>query len=624
MRRLRHPLAGLFAALLLASTTPTARAATAAAPIAADPSIPAAVAREDPPIFPLKDIRAGMKGSGFTVFSTRAGPEPFEFEVLGVLRSYLGPGEDLIVARLIGKQIERTGVIAGMSGSPAYIDGKLVGAVGYRFGTFTDDPIAGITPIERMMQVAAPAPAQRPSPATARTTSPGTRGALTAWGAASPIATPIAAAGFAPGVLDAFRAEFEKRGYGPVFAAAGTSTASTAAEPNAAPQRFYAGGPIAGTLVDGDVAMSGIGTVTWVKGDRFLAFGHPFLGTGVSEMPISNAEILTTVSSKAGSWKMGQATTPVGRLTDDRLHAIGGTMGVFPETMPMRVHIVTEGPRAASDALANQSFRVIHHPTDTPMFAAVALANALSSRVGAERGGTVDAHATATLSTGDVVPFDLRVSDDGGALETPIAFGVLGRLTQLIEQDFRKVELTRLDIDVKGRLAVRRARVLSVDAVRVLEPGHEGEVRVRLQPWQGSPYEVRLPVRVPRSLAPGQWQLIAAGAGEASRVERDGGLVAQPMTFAQHLAAIAGEPPPGSLSVYLVDDDDELRIDGAALPDLPTSLAGLLSEGGGLSGSTIDNHAVRLVRSVDDGVIVGEARAKVVLSVQSPAEENAK
>jgi hypothetical protein len=597
---------------------PTAHATPSPNALPNDPSATKLVAVEDPPIFPLKDIQAGMKGNGYTVFSTRDGPEPFAFEVLGVLRSYLGPGEDLIVARLTGEKIERTGVIAGMSGSPAYIDGKLVGAVGYRFGAFTDEPIAGITPIERMLTVAAPVAGARPSPATRTST-----GSMTSWGSAAPIATPIAAAGIAPAILEAFQPEFQKRGYAPVFAASGT--AGNAGGKN--PTRLYAGGPIAGTLVDGDIAMAGIGTVTWVKGNRFLAFGHPFLGTGASNMPISNAEIITTVSSKAGSWKMGQATAPLGRLSDDRLHAIAGDMGEAPSTMPLRVKIVTDGPRAQDDALMQQTFHVIRHPTDTPLFTAVAVAQALTARVGGERGGTVDARAKITLSTGEVVPLEFRASDDGGSLEMPIAFGLLARLGQVVEQDFAKVELSRVDLEVTGRTVVRRARVLSVDATRALVPGKEGEVRVRMQPWQGKPYEMRLPVRVPRNLPGGTWQLVAAGAGESSRVERDGGLVPQPTSFAQHVTALRDEPPPGSLSVYLVDDEGGLRVDGSAMPDLPPSLAGLLSEGGGLSGAPVEARAVRLVRSVDDGVVVGEARAKIILvppSVAVPSEEKPK
>ena len=158
-----------------------ALSASAAAPQNQVPPLPREIAVEDPPVFPLKDVVRGLKGHGYTVFASADGPERFEFEVLGVLRGYLGPGEDLIIAQLRGEKIERTGVIAGMSGSPAYIDGKLVGAVGYRFGNFTKDPIAGITPIERMKAVAlAPSGGVR-SPATGAVTRTGAQLAQTAW-----------------------------------------------------------------------------------------------------------------------------------------------------------------------------------------------------------------------------------------------------------------------------------------------------------------------------------------------------------------------------------------------------------------------------------------------------------
>ena len=598
---LSRPVVVVLVAALLGGAVPAAK-------LPRDPLARPEVAVEDPPILPLAQVKQGMRGKGFTVFSSVRGPEPFEFEVLGILRSYLGPGEDLIVARLIGEQIEKTGVISGMSGSPAYVDGKLIGAVGYRFGQFTKEPIAGITPIERMLTVAEPSKAAKPSPAGGGA---GRGRTMSAWGAGEPIATPVAVSGVFPSVLEAFRPEFEKRGYGPLVAAAGGSSSGRSPGPA---QRLFAGGPIAGTLVDGDIAMAGIGTVTWVKGDRFLAFGHPFFGGGVSDMPVSNAEIVTTVASESGSWKMGQATAPLGRLSDDRLHAIAGDMGTHPSTMPVTVRIQTEGPRAAADALTKQSFRVMHHDTDMPLYTAVALANALTSRVGGEKGGTVRAKAKVTLSTGDTVDLEWRAAEDGAPLEVAVALRLLGHLTEIVEQDFADVELRAVDVEVIGESAVQRARVLSVDAPKKLMPGEPGEVRVRLQPWQGPQVEKRVSVRLPRALPAGTYTIVAAGEGFADRVESEGGMRAIPTSFDAHLRVLKSEPPPGSLSLYLVTDKGGLRLDGVAIPDLPPSMAGILSEGGGLSGAPLESRALRLARTIETGVVAGEARTKITIA----------
>jgi hypothetical protein len=576
--------------------------AAPATPLPRDPQASAVVDVEDPPLYPLKDIRPGQKGTGYTVFSSRQGPEEFSFEVLGVMRGYLGPGEDLIIVKLVGAQIERTGVIAGMSGSPAYIDGKLVGAVGYRFGQFTKDPIAGITPIERML-TGAPLP----------TTSTSTKKPVfvdTPWGAAEPIAVPLVAGGLHPVVAEAFAPVLREHGYGAVVAAGGAASSSSSS-----PVRFYPSGPIAGLLVDGDVSMAGIGTVTWVKGDRFLAFGHPFLGTGVSEMPVSNAEIVTTVASEAGSWKMGQATAAVGRLTDDRLHAIAGNMGDRPQTVPVTLRFDLPGPRKAADQRPVARFSVVRHKTDTPMFCAIAIANALQDRVSSESGGTFDVVVDAKLSTGDRVTLPARLADRDANPALPTAFAVLAALSNVVDSDFTRVELSSVDVTVTGRVQVERERIVSAAVVGAASAGQKVQVAVRLQPVEGAAHDTRLEFTVPRGLAPGAYGVVVAGDAAAARIEREGGLVSLPLSFADELALLRASPPPGSLSVYLVRDEATPRLGGRGLPGLPSSLLELTGGTGGLvGGGAWDTRVTRLQRTTGAGVIVGEASARLIVS----------
>jgi hypothetical protein len=574
------------------------------------------VALEGPPVFPLEDVQRGLKGVGYTVFESALGPEAFEFEVLGVMRGYLGPGEDLIIAELKGEKIERTGVISGMSGSPVYVDGKLVGAVGYRFGTFTDKPIAGITPIERMLAVSSPYQGLKASPASG----PPQRLAATAWGAAEPIAVPLAMTGMSPRVVAAFQEELSARGYGPIVPGA-SSTSSAAQGAAAPPERLYAGGPVAGLLVDGDVLMAGIGTVTWVSGERFLAFGHPFLGMGSSTMPVSNAYIVTTVASRVGSWKMGQATTPVGALTDDRLHAIAGDIGRAPKTVAVDALLRLAGPRAASDAREKLTLHVLRHPTDTPLFAALALANGLSSRVGVETGGTWITKGRVELSSGHVHHFERRVAGEGNGLDVNVAIALLQELQALTHQTLLEVTVERVSLDVQRKAEVGSSRVLSVDAPGGLRAGAESFVRVRLQPHKGGVEERLLKVRVPAGLPSGPYRLHAVAKKGAADLERDGGLSFEPVDFSSLLASRALAPSDGSLSIYVVTDAAGMRIDGQGLPDLPPSLAGLLSEGGGTSGGALESRVTRLARMDTTGVLVGEAKARVTL--ERPARPRA-
>ncbi|MDP2343883.1 MAG: SpoIVB peptidase S55 domain-containing protein [Deltaproteobacteria bacterium] len=586
---------------------PAARAASASSSgLPRDPTAPAAVDVEDPPVMPLKDVKAGQKGKGYTVFSSRVGPEEFSFEVLGVMRGYLGPGEDLIIARLTGAQIERTGVISGMSGSPAYIDGKLIGAVGYRFGQFTKDPIAGITPIERM-KTGESIPASSSS-------SKIPVFADTPWGRAQPVATPLIVSGLSPVVAAAFADKLQERGYGNMIAAGAVAVSSSNSSAQK-PVRFYAAGPIAGLLVDGDLSMAGIGTVTWVKGDRFLAFGHPFLGTGKTEMPVSNAEIVTTVASEAGSWKMGQATAPVGRLTDDRLHAIAGTMGDAPQTVPVSLTFDLHGPRKGSDARTTERFSVIRHPTDTPLFCAIAIANALQNRVAVDAGGTFDVVVDTLLSTGDRVVLPARSADKNADPALPTAFAVLAALSNLTESDYADVEVKSVSVTVKSRPEVEQARIVSASVVSRVKSGKSAVVDVRLQSFQGAARQQRIEFVLPRGLDPGSYAVVVAAAGPASRIEREGGLLALPTTFSEELTLIKNAPPPGSITVYLVRDESSPRLGGRALPGLPDSLAEITSGSGGLfGGGAFEARAARLARAQTTGVIIGEASARITVT----------
>ncbi len=579
-----------------------------------DGTVPATVAVEDPPLYPLKDIKAGQVAKGYTVFASSRGPEPFSAEILGVMHGYLGPGEDLIIARLVGEQIERTGVISGMSGSPVYIDGKLVGAVGYGFGQFTKDAIAGITPIERMMTGAvAPTPVVRSASSSRPTFSE------TPWGRAEPIAVPIMVSGLAPGVSEGLREVLEARGYGPLMAAGSSSSSSssvatsTSAAASSSPKRFYASGPIAGLMVSGDTKMAGIGTVTWVKGDRFLGFGHPFMGTGPSAMVVANAEIVTTVASEAGSWKMGQATALVGRLTDDRLHAIGGTIGELPALLPVDLSVDLPSVRKGADALSKYHFDVMDHPTDTPLFSAIAIANALQGRVTAETGGTFDVTVDVTLKSGERVVLPARLADDQASPAIPTALAVLGVLTQITDSDFQEVSLASVKVNVRGRRAVEQSRVAAVSMVGGAKAGDDVTVAVRLQPWRAPMVERALRFRVPRGLPPGSYAVVVASDGNVSRVEREGGLIPTPRSLGDELALLSSRAPPGSLSVYIVRDEASPRLDGAALPGLPGSLRDLTAGSGGYLGSgAYESRATRVARQViGPGVVIGEASTRL-------------
>lgn len=608
-------LTGAVFGLFLAGFTTTVPA-LAGAPHPQLPAPPAEIAVENPPIFPLREVKRGLTGYGYTVFNSATGPERFGFEVLGVMRSYLGPGEDLIIAKLVGERIERTGVISGMSGSPVYVDGRLVGAVGYRFGKFTKDAIAGITPIERMLTVAEPPPASTRKRSQAVRPSP----AETPWGVAEPVSVPVVATGLRPEIAKIFEKELKARHMWPVLPAAGGAGGKGSGQSSDDPTRFYASGPIAGVLVDGDLSMAGIGTVTWVKGDRFLGFGHPFQAIGQTEMPVSNAEIVTTVASPAGSWKMGQATTPVGRLTDDRLHAIAGTMGEMPSQLPVDIVMKMASPRREKDARFKLHFDVLRHPTDTPLFVAISIANSLGSRVATEVGGTMTLKGRATLSTGDVIEFERRAAGDGVSLDLAAAIGTLGELSSLTDHGIADVRLEKVDVTIERQEEVLLENIVSVAAADGLVAGEPTTVVVRSKTWEGPVVERRIPVTVPKGLTPGRYSLVAASHVHAARIEISAGQLGQRLTLPSYLKQLQRFPPPGSLSLYLLRDDEGVVTEGRSLDGTPVSFRDILEGTGGFTGKLSEASAVRVFRAQRPGVLDGRANARVYVRRQSPAE----
>ena len=319
--------------------------------------------------FPVDELRAGMVGIGKTVFEGDRLDE-FQAHIIGVLHNVIGPRRDLILARLEGGPLARTGVIAGMSGSPVYIDGRLVGAVSYSLGQFSTEAIAGITPIGEMTDAATfTGPRQQVPPVAVDVplTPEGLRASLRQafnWvrpfaespadiqvlGNAGlnpgigtmlrPIATPLTLGGFDPRAIDPLVSVFRDQGFVPVIAGTSFLAPRTAQAPGdaVAAQPLRPGDPVGVALLSGDLQMGATGTVTEIVGDRVYAFGHPFYGLGPTQFPMTRAHVLTVLPSLANSSKIASTGEVIGVIEQDRATTIAGTLGAGPALIP--VHIV--------------------------------------------------------------------------------------------------------------------------------------------------------------------------------------------------------------------------------------------------------------------------------------------
>src|SRR5208282_5069302 len=284
-----------------------------------------------PAIMPLDQIHEGMKGTALTVFQG-VKPESMDVEVLGVMRNVNGPKGDIILVRLHGTKPEYTGVVAGMSGSPVYFDGKLAGALAFRIGEFSKEPIAGVTPIEEMLEINAldrrppPAPLRAGLPNQNETTQPASPGETAALPVQNysnylrPIETPLVFNGFSDEPLQRYASQFAAAGIVPVM---GIGSASDRKQP----EPIEPGSAVSAVLVRGDMDIAATCTVTYVDPQRLLACGHPLLQFGEVDLPMTKATVLATLPSPLNAFKIVNTTETVGAFVQDRQNGIMGVPG---------------------------------------------------------------------------------------------------------------------------------------------------------------------------------------------------------------------------------------------------------------------------------------------------------
>src|SRR6185436_10586960 len=440
----------------------TIRTAAAAIALAA---LVASAPRAATPIMPVSEIRTGMTGVGKTVFE---GSELQEFKVhiLGVLRNVQGPNRNLILARLEGGPLAQTGVAQGMSGSPVYIDGRLVGAVSYSIGAFSKEPIAGITPIEEMKDATAMPRARTASQA--RLELPVTRENLAAALTASyarlapfaarpadvqaiglpaaagaqlgammrPISTPLLMGGFEPDIADVVAGAFRDSGFTPII----TGAASSDAEAPTGPLRE--GDAVGVSLVAGDLEMGATGTVTHIDGDRVYAFGHPFYNLGPAEFPMTRAHVYTMLPSLMTSFKISSLGETIGTMQQDRATAIAGTLGKGPALVPMTITVNSTRDGDAQPVSRTVKLNLVNDQLFTPLLAYVSMFNTLGSFERQYGAATISVKSRARLKGhGDLT------LEDVFATENPIlgaSAAVAGPLTLMLGNNIAEVAVEGL------------------------------------------------------------------------------------------------------------------------------------------------------------------------------------
>jgi hypothetical protein len=546
----------------------------------------------------VAEIRPGMTGIGRTVFGgTRV--EEFRAHILGVLQNVIGPKRNLILARLEGGPLSGTGVIAGMSGSPVYVDGRLIGAVSYALGAFSKEPIAGITPIAEMTDsVSLDGP--RPAAARVQIDFPLTRDTLTAafrkalnWNRPfaerpgdtqflgvdvagiggdelgtllHPIATPLVMSGFDPELADILSTAFRDQGFVPM--GAGTAGAGAGEEPYDGPVK--PGDAIGVMFVNGDLALGGTGTVTHVDGDRVYAFGHPLYNLGPTEFPMTRAYVYTVLPSLSSSIKLSSTGAVVGTFLQDRGAAIAGRLGPGPTMVP--INLTLESGRAPQRTF---HFNVVNDQIFTPLMTYMSILNTLGSYERQYGTASFSVRGKAVLKEHDEITFQNLFAGDSPSVGA--AAYVVGPIAFLMSNDYEQVDLERLDLTISS---TEEPRTATLERVWIDDPrpraGRTVSLKVLLRTYRGEDVLRTLPIEIPANVT-GALSLLVSDGSHLSQIEqRETRATQQPRRVEQMIRALNKARRNDTLYVKLLGSGAGAVVNGELLSSLPPSVLAVL------------------------------------------------
>lgn len=566
---------------------------------------------------PVGEIRAGMRGVVMTVLQgTNA--VPVEAEILGVQENGIGPGKHMIIGRLVDEKTRVTGAVHGMSGSPLYIDGRLAGALSRRVAIFEKDGHCGFTPIEDMLETGAyldDGGGRRAGKFSMRRLM---REGLLGNGVVSDwLALPLQVSGATGRALRALEKLWE--GAGVIVTAGGGG----GRDPNKAGGELTPGAAVSAAFLTGDITMGGTGTLTWREGDRVLAFGHPMMGLGEVELPMCEAEIITTVPSYQRPFKMANMRRVAGTVLEDRLSAIAGRVGPKPELPAYRVRVDFEG----REPVEYRGHFVAHEQLAPSVVASLLVDSVLGSEhVGEEL--TVRVAGEMRLRGAPAVRLDEFSSGDFEAV-LDASMDLRNRLRRVFEQPFEKIRPEGLELDVRVTQRREEARIESVTLwPRQARAGEKVRAEVRMRRRWGGEESREFSFEVPEEARPGETLRVEAN-DERSFLGRDRGERSEDSGLASLLGSRRDEGPaarslgellegmnrfgrPNVVMLRVCRTQDGVRDGWGRHDDVPASVATVLRNGP--SGvEMIADSVIAELRQETDGVVGGSATARLLV-----------
>jgi hypothetical protein len=542
--------------------------------------------------FKLSDLREGMQGTARTVFRGSE-PEEFKVEILGVLPGGIGPNQDLIVGRLSGGAADRTSVFAGMSGSPVYIDGKLVGAISYSF-PFSKEPICGITPIEQMIAIFEQKQGTQPKLSESRSfsfmelastdwkaglttpqrASAGAAGvaedrrlAAVAGQSFQPIATPLTFTGISQATLNLFAPDLLRAGLMPVSAAGGTASITPLKVANE--KTLLGGDSVSMQLTRGDYSLAASGTVTWRNGDKIYAFGHPFMSLGSSDLPMSESHVITVVPNMNNSFKLAVPDSMVGSMTQDRATGVYGKLGQAPKMIPVSIRLNTS--RGQTEDI---NFEVVKDDFLTPLLLNLATYNALTAN---ERGlgdSTIQLDGRIEVRGQETIKLNRRFAGSqasqliAGAATVPVSALLRSRFDDL---DISKISLTINSSDGSKAATLER---IAVDKTQV-RAGEPFEIQAYVRTDSGRIFVQRIPMTVPRDTPAGTLSIMV---GDGNAIQQNAAVQQfVPKNLSELVKTINKIKLPDRLYTQLIRTGSGAIVGVSEMPNLPPSVLATLN-----------------------------------------------
>ncbi|HEY1464489.1 MAG TPA: SpoIVB peptidase S55 domain-containing protein [Terriglobales bacterium] len=523
----------------------------------------------------LDQIHAGMKGVAYTVFEGTK-PESMDVQVLGILRNANGPKGDIILVRLGGQKAEYTGVVAGMSGSPVYLNGKLAGALAFRIGEFSKEPIAGVTPIGEMLEISAmdrtpgegPVEAKADPAAPQKTSGPGIANAPVANFAnyLKPIETPLVFNGFSEDVVKQFSPQFASAGIVPVMGVGSVSDAKQ-------PEPLEPGSAVSAILVRGDMDIAATCTVTYIDATHLLACGHPLLQFGMVDLPMTKAQVIATLPSPLNAFKIVNATEQVGTFVQDRHTGILGEFGKKPEMIPVTLNI-HGGP-----ADRQFHYEVLNNPRLSPVAMMATVFNALHEVN--EYGEEISYQLKGQISVNGypaVNLTDMFAATEGSQPAAMLAAMSLGeRFGRIYDNPYTAPEIrgVQLDFDV-----VRERRSARIEGARtdVIEarPGDEITIEAVLRPYRGEAIVEHIPVKIPTSVSQGPLHILVSDGDTLDRLRHTQSLFGNRMDLGSTISLLNKEHVNNKIYVSLLEANPQAMVGDKVMPGLPLSIMNVM------------------------------------------------